>query len=467
MRSFLILIIMALMSGNALAELPDSVASALSKAGIPQQDVSVYVQAVEDKAAILNHNADKSMNPASVMKLVTTNAALAILTPAYRWKTEVYRDSQISHWVLDGNLIIKGYGDPAFKVQDFWRLLMTLRQVGVKKITGDFVIDKTYFDPSVGSGGSFDSEKWRAYNATPSAFSVNGRSTSFRFSANDDGVSIAQEYELPEVIIVNHMKLKQGACGSWRNRMTYDVQTDALAATVTFNGTYAADCGERFLELSLFNDEQYAFFTFRKLWRELGGEFSGALKVEETPKRAIKILEQASEPLGNIVRDINKWSNNLMARQLLLTLAAEKNALPATEAGGADVIKSWLASNGLRFDELVIDNGSGLSRIERISAEHLGKMLVTAYNSSVMPELMSSMPILSLDGTVMRRLRESQSNGRAHLKTGSLNGVSAIAGYVLDANGHRHVLVMMVNHALAGASKIAQDALIEWVHQQP
>lgn len=467
MRVFFILIVMVLMSGNAMAGLPVSVATALKKAGIPQQDVAVYVQAVEDKTAILNHNADKSMNPASVMKLVTTNAALALLTPAYRWKTEVYRNGQISRWILDGDLIIKGYGDPAFKVQDFWRLLMTLRQAGVKKITGDFVIDKTYFDIGVGNGGSFDSEKWRAYNATPSAFSVNGRSTSFRFSANDDGVSIAQEYELPEVTIVNHMKLKQGACGSWRNRMAYDIQADALAATVTFDGYYAADCGERFLELSLFNDEQYAFFTFRKLWRELGGEFNGTLKVGETPKRAIKMFEQVSEPLGNVVRDINKWSNNLMARQLLLTLAAEKSGVPANEANGAGVIKNWLSSNGFRFDELVIDNGSGLSRIERISAEHLGQMLVSAYNSSVMPELMSSMPILSLDGTVMRRLKESQSNGRAHLKTGSLNGVSAIAGYVLDANGHRHVLVMIVNNAMAGLSKAAQDALIEWVHQQP
>jgi D-alanyl-D-alanine carboxypeptidase/D-alanyl-D-alanine-endopeptidase (penicillin-binding protein 4) len=168
-----------------------------------------------------------------------------------------------------------------------------------------------------------------------------------------------------------------------------------------------------------------------------------------------------------VVREINKWSNNLMARQLLLTLGAEKIGIPATEIKGTAALNAWLTDRGTKFDELVVENGSGLSRIERISAEHLGKMLVSTYNSPVMPELMASLPILALDGTIKKRLNDSQSNGRAHLKTGSLDGVSAIAGYVLDANNHRHVLVMLVNHPKAAASKYAQDALIEWVHQQP
>jgi D-alanyl-D-alanine carboxypeptidase/D-alanyl-D-alanine-endopeptidase (penicillin-binding protein 4) len=406
------------------------------------------------------------MNPASVMKIVTTNAALDLLTPAYRWKTEVYRDGNLANWQLQGNLIIKGYGDPSFKAQDFWRLLISLRQAGVKKISGDLIIDKTYFTAATTSE-SFDSEKWRAYNALPSAFLVNGRNTSFKFTAVDDGVNITQEFELPEVVIVNKLKQTAGSCGDWRSRMTYDVQSGNDKAVVTFSGSYATDCGERFLELSLFADEKYAFFTFRKLWRELGGEFNGTLKLQETPLTAVKVLEQLSEPLGSIVRDINKWSNNVMARQLLLTIAAEKAGAPATEAKGISAIQTWLAANGLKLNSLVIENGSGLSRVERISAELLGQLLVRAYNSPVMPEMMASLPILSIDGTIQQRMKDSQSNGRAHLKTGSINGVSAIAGYVLDANSHRHVLVMLVNHAKAGASKAAQDALIEWVHQQP
>lgn len=467
MKRFALLFGLILCCLQAQAELPITVAAALKEAGVPQQSVSVYVQAVDSHIAILKHNADKSMNPASVMKMVTTNAALDLLTPAYRWKTELYHDGYIKNWVLNGNLIIKGYGDPSFKAQDFWRLLMSLRQAGVKKINGDLIIDKTYFADDVDNGISFDDEKWRAYNAKPSAFSVNGRSTSFRFSANGDVVNVSQEFELPEVTIVNNMKTVKGDCGNWRGRMNYDVQMHTNTAVVTFNGVYAPDCGERFIELSLFDDAQYAFFTFKKIWQELGGEFAGTLKRQPTPNAATKLLEQTSEPLGSVVRDINKWSNNLMARQLLLTLAAEKAGMPATAPKGVKVIKDWLAASGLGVNGLVIENGSGLSRVERVSAEQLGRMLVRAYLSPVMPEFMSSLPILSLDGTVKQRLQDSASNGRAHLKTGSINGVTTIAGYVLDANGHRHVMVMLVNHPNAGASRDAQDALVEWVHQLP
>jgi D-alanyl-D-alanine carboxypeptidase/D-alanyl-D-alanine-endopeptidase (penicillin-binding protein 4) len=264
------------------------------------------------------------------------------------------------------------------------------------------------------------------------------------------------------------MTLSQGICGAWRNNMAYSVKSSSNRAIVTFSGTFSPDCGEKYLELSVFDDEKYAFYTFKKLWRELGGSFNGQLKTQESmPFSAVKVIEQMSDPLGYVVRDINKWSNNLMARQLLLTIAAEKDSAPATEAKGIAAINTWLSSKNMNFSELVIENGSGLSRIERISAEHLGQMLISAYHGAVMPELMASLPILSKDGTVMERLKDSQTNGRAHLKTGSLDGVSAIAGYVLDANNHRHVMVMLVSHAKAAASKNAQDALIEWVHQQP
>lgn len=468
----LLIISLSLLSFCAHAELPAKVADALKNAGIAQNSVAVFVQAVEASSPMISHNADKSFNPASVMKLVTTNAALEVLSPNYRWKTEIYRDGHVSNGVLDGNLIIKGYGDPSFKAQEFWRLLMSLQQVGIKQIKGDLIIDKSYFAKKVGARHTFDEEtfdkeKWRAYNAEPSAFLVNGRNTSFKFIATDIGVNVTQEFELPEVQIVNNMKLIQGACGEWRSRFGYAVKPKENGAMVTFSGTFSPACGERYLELSVFDDDKYAFFTFKKLWHELNGTFNGKLKIQEVPSNAIKVLEQVSDPLGYVIRDLNKWSNNLMARQLLLTMAAEKIAPPATEANGEKAVKNWLSAKGLNFKELVIENGSGLSRVERISAGHLGQMLASAYQNPIMPELMASLPILSQDGTIKKRLVDTQSNGRAHLKTGSIDGVSAIAGYVLDANQHRHVLVMMVNHAKAAGSKNAQDALIEWVYQQP
>lgn len=467
MKKIILFLALSFMHICAFAELPEPVTEALKRAGIPQSNVSIYVQAVEASKPILNHNAEKSMNPASVMKVVTTYAALDLLTPAYRWKTEVYRDGNLSNGVMDGNLYMKAYGDPSFKAQEYWRLLMSLQQFGIKEIKGDLIVDKSYFAKNVGNRKTFDNETWRAYNAEPSAFLVGGRNTSFKFAATDTGVNISQEFELDEIQIVNNMKLATGACGEWRSRFGYTVKQTSSGAVVTFNGVFSPECGERYLELSVLDDEKYSFFTFKKLWAQLGGKFKGTFKVTETPLGAIKVLEQVSEPLGYIVRDINKWSNNLMARQLLLTIAAEKVGVPATEQKGEQAINTWLASKGLRFNELVVENGSGLSRIERISAAHLGQLLMNAYVSPAMPELMASLPILALDGTIKKRLNDSPSAARAHLKTGSIEGVSAIAGYVLDANNHRHVLVMMVNHPKAAASKSAQDALIEWVHQQP
>ena len=451
----------------AKAELPAAVADALKRAGIPLGAVAVYVQAVDSTAPSISHNAAKITNPASVMKLVTTTAALDLLTPAYRWKTEVYKDGSVSNGILQGNLVIKGFGDPSFKAQEFWRMLMSLQQAGIKQINGDLIIDKAVFAKSVGDRHTFDDETWRAYNAEPSAFLVNGRNTSFKFIATDIGVNVTQEFELPEVQVINNMKLRTGGCGEWRSNFGYTVKTQTYKSIVTFSGTFSPDCGERYLELSVLDDEQYAFATFKKLWIELGGKFNGKLKIQATPSSAVKVLTQLSEPLGYVVRDINKWSNNLMARQLLLTLALEKQSSPSTEAKGAQALKDWMASKNIDAKELVIENGSGLSRTERISAEHLGQMLVSAYSSPVMPELMASLPILSLDGTLKKRLIDSAAQGRAHLKTGSLDFVSAIAGYVLDAKNRRHVMVMIVNHVNAAASKNAQDALIEWVYRQP
>jgi len=432
------------------------------------------VQAVESVTPSVSYNAEKSTNPASVMKLVTTTAALDLLTPAYRWKTEVYKDGNVNNGVLTGNLIIKGFGDPSFKAQEFWRMLMSLQQAGIKEITGDLIIDKSIFTQNVGARHTFDDETWRAYNAEPSAFLVNGRNTSFKFLTTENNVNVTQEFELPEVQIINNMKLRGGACGEWRSNFGYTVkQKEACSnincnknagAVVTFNGTFSPDCGERYLELSVLDDEQYAFAIFKKLWRELGGKFSGKLKIQDAPESAIKVLDQASDPLGYVVRDINKWSNNLMARQLLLTLAIEKQSAPATEEKGAQVLKDWMASKNIDAKELAIENGSGLSRTERISAAHLGVLLVSAYHSAIMPELMASLPILALDGTVKKRLNDSLAQGRAHLKTGSIDGVSAIAGYVLDAKNQRHVIVMIVNHNNAEVSKNAQDTLIEWVY---
>lgn len=449
----------------AHAVLPTNLQEVLNKAQLPADSVAVVVQPVDGGGPIISHHAAKAMNPASVMKLVTTYAALEALTPAYRWKTEVYRNGTLNQGVLDGDLIIKGYGDPALNITEFWRLLQQVQQQGIRQVKGNLILDLSVYAPEVSQRPVLDDEPWRAYNANPSALLLNGRNTSFRFSVanagNKPAVQISQEFELPQIRVINTMQTRKGACNDWRGDLHYSITPQADGVTVAFSGTLPDQCDERYLELSVVSDTQYVFFSFKKLWAQLGGQFSGQLVLAPATDANTLVTTWLSPPLDSVVRDINKWSNNVMARQLLLTIALEAGFTPADEAGAVLALKQVLRQRGLQFPELVLENGSGLSRIERVSAEHLAQLLVTAYQRPVMPVLMASMPILGLDGTTKKRLAEGSSKGMAYLKTGSLEGVSSIAGYVQDMAGKRYVLVVIANHTRASAVRAVQDALLK------
>jgi D-alanyl-D-alanine carboxypeptidase/D-alanyl-D-alanine-endopeptidase (penicillin-binding protein 4) len=229
-------------------------------------------------------------------------------------------------------------------------------------------------------------------------------------------------------------------------------------------GTYAADCGERTRSFSLLNHRAYTAALFTQLWKDLGGSITGTVRDGQVPRDARLVASTRSPTVSEIARDINKYSNNVMARQLLLTLAAVYGGPPGTLEKGAAAVKQWAAQKGLPMPELVVDNGSGLSRIGRISARSMGELLLDAFRSAVMPEFIASLPVVAADGTMKKRLANAQVAGQAHIKGGTLEGVRAIAGYVLDANGRRVVVVFIVNHPNAAQAQAAQDALLQWVH---
>jgi len=468
-------ILLLCMPQFALAELPNTVKDALKKIGLSEDRVSVYVQALPDQPdqiqpPLITHHDRVALNPASTMKLLTSYAGLALLGPSYRWKTEVYSDAKPINGILEGNLYLKGYGDPTFMSVDFWRLLNNIRQLGIKEIKGDLIVDNSYFAVKLPASTGFDDESARAYNASPSALAVNLKAISFRFDSDASQVTIIPEPDLIEVKVSNLLRVANVDCASWRNSLRYEVKPSADGAEVVFRGDYAPNCGGRYLDLLALDENYYTLAFFRKIWHELGGSFNGKLRVIQAPNAMpsnnVKLFQQDSRALGQVLPDINKWSNNLMARQLLMSIAGEKTDKPATEESGTLQVSQWLATLGLNFNELVIENGSGLSRIERISAQHMGQLLVSAYFSPVMPELMSSLPILGVDGTMLKRLQDSQLKGHAHLKTGSINDVSTIAGYMLGSHGQRYVVVFMANDAKVALIKPAQEALLTWVYMQ-
>jgi len=450
---------------QSAATLPEPVAQALSRAGIPEASVGVYVHEIGGDA-VLSVGAERSLNPASSMKIVTTYAGLELLGPAYTWNTEAFADGSFTQEVLNGNLYLRGAGDPKLTLENFWLLLRNLRARGLREIRGDLVLDRRLFAEEIHDPAGFDDQPTRPYNTGPSALLVNFKAVTLQFipDAATRTVRIVAEPPLPQVQIVNALKLVDGPCGDWLGRMKIDAQGNAESARLTFSGSYVLDCGERLRSFSVLGHRQYVGALFSLLWRELGGSFTGQVRDGAVAPGARPLALNKSPSLSEIVRDVNKYSNNVMSRQLFLALGFNDAGANTTAAGNA--VRQWLALKGLSFPELVLENGSGLSRIERISARNLGTVLLNAWASPVMPELMASLPVAAVDGTMRRRLKSAEIAGQAHIKTGSLSGVRSIAGYVLDAQGNRSVVVFIVNHANAFNAQPAMDALLQWVHNR-
>ena len=443
---------------------PPPVAQALRAAGIPTSAVGISIQEVGAPRPALSVNPTLPLNPASSMKLVTTFAGLELLGPAYRWRTEAFLGGTLREGALEGDLILKGTGDPKLNLEAFWMLLRDLRSRGLKDIRGDLVLDRSHYATVDYDAARFDGESLRPYNVGPDPLLLNFKSIRLLFSPDPERGAVRVTAEPRIVDTVSVVRLAEGVCGDWRERLKADFQPQASPPRAVFTGTYPASCGERDWHVALLSPNQYAHSLFRLLWGELGGTLSGGTRDGPAPAQAKAFASVESPALSEIVRDINKFSNNVMARQLYLAIAADQAGLPATTENGQRAIKAWLAKKRLDFPELVIENGAGLSRIERISAQNLTTLLVAAYRSPLMPELVASLPLVSVDGTMRRRMKSEAIAGQAHIKTGSLSDVRSIAGYVLDRNGRRHAVTMIVNHPNAAQSQAAQDALLNWVY---
>ena len=414
----------------------------------------------------LSVRANEAMNPASVMKLVTTFAALELLGPAYRWKTEVYQDGD--------HLVLRGYGDPKLTYESFWLLLRALRSRGLREIRGDVLLDRSYFGPV--SDGRIDDETFRPYNVAPDPLLVNFKALRFNFLPEPErgAVRVFAEPALPGLEIVNTLKTVEGGCPEGRAfRELIQAGFQSTPPRASFTGSYPAACGEKDLNVALYAPEDYVGAMIRQLWAEMGGTWEdrdgrkGVVREGTVSPAARLVYVHESDPLAEIVRDINKFSNNVMARQLYLTLAAELGGAPAQGHNGYRAIRRWLASKGIFAPEFFMENGSGLSRAERMSAASLAALLQAAWTSPVMPELIASLPVVAADGTMKKRLRGERVAGNAHIKTGLLNDARAIAGYVLDRRGRRHVVVMIVNDPRGPESQAALDALLAWVYDGP
>jgi D-alanyl-D-alanine carboxypeptidase/D-alanyl-D-alanine-endopeptidase (penicillin-binding protein 4) len=452
---FASLALWAAASGAAAQALPPEVDAALARGKSPRDADVRYVAPVEAGAAPrLAHRIDAPVNPASVAKLVTTFAALELLGPAFTWSTPVYLDGAVRDGTLHGNVYLKGQGDPKLVLERLWLLLRRIQGLGIRHITGDIVLDRSAFEVAASDPGAFDGEPLRPYNAAPDALLLNFKSVVLTFTPDGAQARVQVEPPLAGVQWPTAVPLAQGECGDWRAGLKADLSEPTR---IRLAGAYPAACGERTWPLAYPDPAGFSARAVAGLWREAGGQLGGQVREGKVPAALKPAFEWPSLTLCEIVRDVNKYSNNVMAQQVFLTLSLQQRGT-GTREGSRELLRAWWRE---RFggEPPLLDNGSGLSRNERITAQQLGQLLRAAWASPLMPELMASLPVSGLDGTLRRGRRNV---GLAHLKTGSLRDVSGVAGYVHGASGRRYLLVAIANHANAAAIRPAVDALVEW-----
>ncbi len=461
----------------ATPTLPRELAQALQKAGLPAQAVSFWVAplASQDTVAppsiaqpLLAWRAQEPMNPASVMKLLTTSAALDLLGPDFTWHTPVYGDGRLQGGVLQGNLYLQGQGDPTLVTERLWLLLRRVRQWGVEQIQGDIVLDRSAFENAPINPADFDGEPLRPYNVPANALMLNYRAWSATFSPDPTQpvAHVQVEPALLGVEVPSTVPLSAGPCADWHGAL--QARWDQ-ALQLSFRGSYPAACGERVWSMAYADPQQFDARLLGALWQALGGKLQGTVREGKVPAGLTPWFSPSSPPLAEVVRNINKFSNNLMAQQLFLTLSWQTSGVGANEASRQILRQWWLNKIGSLSDLPEIDNGSGLSRQSRISAQALGRLLSFNWRQGDMPELLASLPLAGVDGTLKRLGQGAHSArwGSAHLKSGSLRDVSAVAGVVRNPQGKYFVVVAIANHEHAAGFHPVVQALLDWLSKAP
>ena len=483
-------LIAALLAGiglsNAQAQLPESVSLLLRSANIPEDAMGAIV--LRGNTTVLSHGAERSMQPASTMKLVTTAVGLEQLGPIFRGRTELRTSADIINGVLKGDLILRGGADTDFNADVLAHMLQTLRNQGIVKIKGDLILDRQLFQPARPDLGAppFDESAEFRYNVIPDALLLNTNLLDINMNSTDRQLSILMQPPLENVSITSDMKLVKGSCARWEDGWRPpEYRRDAGGKLqVILHGTFPQNCSKA-TSINVLDRNDYADRLFRATWKRLGGTITGT--VREAPLTGLPptaepvgtrlLADHVARALPEVLRDINKTSDNTLARTLFLSLGSLQSdgwlgsrpvamATPEDTATRARlVIQEWFQRHHIDTQGMLVDNGSGLSRTGRIAPAQMAGVLQAMQQSPWAPEFQSSLPIVALDGTMRKRLLNSPAAARARIKTGTLKNVVAIAGYVPDANNQQCVVVAMINSDLVGNGngRAAVDALIEWV----
>jgi serine-type D-Ala-D-Ala carboxypeptidase/endopeptidase (penicillin-binding protein 4) len=479
--------------GLAQENLPKLVKKAIQNTKIPASAIGFNVVSIEGSSQgsfQLGWNASQALNPASTMKVLTTAAGLDILGPAYQWKTNLLTNGNVENETLFGDLIFQGFGDPKLVPEQMSEISSSLRNLGIKNIQGNLIFDRSAYSPSVRLSAPNDGESSRSYNVVPDALLYSFQTLSFHINPSSSTAEITYTPQLYGFRVINRITLTNAQCSDWSKDLKITItKINEGEWQAIFNGKLSKNCGEILWNTVAIDSNSFLKNGFLASWEDVNGRWSPSLQAVDgvTPSTAKLILSHHGTLLPDAIRDINKYSNNVMARQLFLTIGLEKNGSPSSTVESSRVIKDWLKKSGLNFPELIFENGSGLSNIERISPLNMTKLLTHIVRGKNADIIIQSLPIAGIDGTMKHRLLnifkkiwslssntayfvpnkslpESLQKTGAYIKTGTLQNVRAIAGYVVSKSGKVYAISSMINHPNAGMGGSAvNDALLSWV----
>ena len=458
---------------GAVSLLPTTVADRLNASSMPKSALGVAVVRVSDGKTLWSHNADVAMQPASTLKVLTSIVALDTLTPPYRGRAELRSVGAVVDGVHEGTLFLKGFASPDFDWQALQAMLVTLKHKGVHEIRGDMILDRSFFNPLRPDLGvpPFDESPEFRYNVIPDALMLNSNLQQLEITSSDDVFKITPTPALDRVSIVSDMTLVDQPCTDWEDvwKIPRVEKNESGEIRVTLQGDFPRNCPVT-TSISVLDRVDFADRLFRALWSTLGGRFTGTMRDGVMPESAKLIAEHQSRTLAEINRDINKRSDNPMTRMMYFTLGTDLKSAVAdsaqTTAARADrVIRAWLAARSIDAKGLVLDNGSGLSRSERIMPITLAQVLREARRSQWAPEFLMSLPIVGFDGAMRKRFVDGPAVGRARFKTGYIRNVVTVAGYIHDARGEEYAVVAMLNHENVKGrdGKVILDEVLDWV----
>ena len=425
----------------------DSIDLLIKKHEIPESKLSIILEDNKSGKRLIDINSNRSRSPGSVTKLFTAFAAIDLLGSQYQWKTEAYIDQKDNGKDSIDYLLIRGGGDPSFSINDLESFILKIRATGIREIRNGIHLDQSFFKQRKKSTGSFDQSPLRPYNTMHSSLIVNSNKLdlSFRFNSKTKEIVVTPSFLPTGVSIQNNLLIGSGDCKDFRSQVNFKERLEGKTIMILINGFYPGQCPNFDHDLAITETEHYFYGAFKKIWMDSGGTINGHYKRRKKSKMNALIAHMDSEELNSILRLTLKESDNLASRNIFLSFAEKTNQTKLRNTRKA-VYKSMKNNDVQWHNRNFIENGSGLSRKTRLKPESVMGLLKKIDQETKFLEIKSMLPVSGIDGTLKNIYRSETLRGQMKLKTGTLNGVRCLAGFITSKTGKKYRFVFMHNN---------------------